>query len=199
MVNQYAKAVLSFCLILSLLLGATVGVVMIDRAFVPPEMSFKVISYFLLGKWPSCVVAFFLLLRLTFVASFKAHAHENLEAQMLHPIRHIAASVWVGVLGWQLAMLAGLLGLVFGLVVADPSEVHAVWAMLSLEYDLSIALRGFVRTVLQATVLSWLVYLESVLMAYWQTDKETRMTQFIFVGLMTIMAIEIFDTVLFLN
>jgi hypothetical protein len=88
---------------------------------------------------------------------------------------------------------------VFGLVVADPSEVHAVWAMLSLEYDLSIALRGFVRTVLQATVLSWLVYLESVLMAYWQTDKETRMTQFIFVGLMTIMAIEIFDTVLFLN
>ncbi len=190
---------LSFCLILSLVLGATVGAVMIDRGFVPPELSFKVISYFLLGKWPSCVVAFFLLLRLTFVASFKAQAQQSLEAQMLHPIRHIAASVWVGVLGWQLAMLAGLLGLVCGLVVVDPSEVHAVWAMLSLEYDLSIALRGLVRTVLQATALSWLLYLESVLMTYWQTDKETRMTQFIFIGLMAIIAIEVVDTVLFLN
>lgn len=190
---------LSFCLILSLALGATVGAVMIDRGFVPPELSFKVISYFLLGKWPSCVVAFFLLLRLTFVASFKAQAQQSLEAQMLHPIRHIAASVWVGVLGWQLAMLAGLLGLVCGLVVVDPSEVHAVWAMLSLEYDLSIALRGLVRTVLQATALSWLLYLESVLMTYWQTDKETRMTQFIFIGLMAIIAIEVVDTVLFLN
>lgn len=172
---------------------------MIDRGFVPPELSFKVISYFLLGKWPSCVVAFFLLLRLTFVASFKAQADQSLEAKMLHPIRHIAASVWVGVLGWQLSMLAALLGLMCGLMLVDPSEVHAMWALLSLEYDLSIALRGLVRTVLQATALSWLLYLESVLMTYWQTDKETRMTQFIFIGLMTVMAIEIFDTVLFLN
>lgn len=196
MVRQYAKAVLSFCLILSFVLGVTVGALMIDRGFVPPELSFKVISYFLLGKWPSCVVAFFLLLRLTFVASFKAQAHESLEAQMLHPIRHIAASVWVGVLGWQLSMLAALLGLMCGLMLVDPSEVHAMWALLSLEYDLSIALRGLVRAVLHATALSWLLYLESVLMTYWQSDKETRMTQFIFLGLITIIAIEIFDTVL---
>lgn len=180
-------------------MGVTLGAVMIDRGFVTPELSFKAISYFLLGKWPSCVVAFFLLLRLTFVASFKAQTNQSLEAQMLHPIRHVAASVWVGILGWQLSMLAALLGLVCGLMVVDPSEVHAIWAMLSLEYDLSIALRGLVRTVVQATALSWLLYLESVLMTYWQSDKETRMTQFIFVGLMTIIAIEIFDTVLFLN
>jgi hypothetical protein len=47
--------------------------------------------------------------------------------------------------------------------------------------------------------LSWLLYFESVVMAYWQSDKETRMTQFIFLGLLTLISIEVLDTVLFLN
>jgi hypothetical protein len=172
---------------------------MVDRGFLSPDLSFKAITFFLLGKLPSCLVAFFLLLRLTFVASFKTQEHESLEARMFAPIRHIAASVWVGVLGWQLCMVGGVLGLVAGLLLIDPAEIYPVWAYLSLEYDMTIALRGLLRTLVHATALSWLLYLESVAMAYWQSDKETRMTQFIFLGLITLISIEVFDTFMFLN
>ena len=164
---------------------------MIDRGFVSPELSFKAITYFLLGKLPSCLVAFFLLLRLTFVA--------RMDGQMFSPVRHIAASVWVGLLGWELAMLGSMLGLLCGLLVVDPEEIHAIWAYLSVEYDMTLALRSFVRTVFHAVALSWLLYFESVVMAFWQSDKETRMTQFIFLGLLTLISIEVLDTVLFLN
>jgi hypothetical protein len=118
---------------------------------------------------------------------------------MRHPIQHIAASIWVGILGWELSMLAACLGLAGGLLIVDPSEIHVIWAYLSVEYDLSIALRGLARVVLHAIALSWLLYLESIVMAYWQSDKETRMTQFIFLGLVAVISIEVFDTVMFLN
>jgi len=64
---------------------------------------------------------------------------------------------------------------------------------------MTLAVRGLVRTVLHAIALSWLLYLESVVMTYWKSDKETRMTQFIFLGLIALISIEIFDTVMFLN
>jgi hypothetical protein len=176
-----------------------VGTLMIDRGIVSPDLSVKAITLFLLGKLPSCLVAFFLLLRLTFVARFQIQEHQSLEVQMRHPVQHIAASVWVAVLGWELSMLAACLGLVGGLLLVDPSEIHAIWSYLSVEYDLTIALRGLVRVVLHAIALSWLLYLESIVMAYWQSDKETRMTQFIFLGLVALISIEVFDTVIFLN
>lgn len=164
-----------------------------------PDLSVKAITLFLLGKLPSCLVAFFLLLRLTFVARFQTQEHQSLEVQMRHPTQHIAASIWVGILGWELSMLAACLGLAGGLLIVDPSEIHVIWAYLSVEYDLSIALRGLARVVLHAIALSWLLYLESIVMAYWQSDKETRMTQFIFLGLVAVISIEVFDTVMFLN
>jgi hypothetical protein len=191
LVWQYARTVLSFGFTLSFVIGATIGALMIDWGFVSPELSFKAITYFLLGKLPSCLVAFFLLLRLTFVA--------RMDGQMFSPVRHIAASMWVGLLGWELAMLGSMLGLLCGLLVVDPEEIHAIWAYLSVEYDMTLALRSLVRTVLHAVALSWLLYFESVVMAYWQSDKETRMTQFIFLGLLTLISIEVLDTVLFLN
>lgn len=172
---------------------------MIDRGYLTPDLSFKAITFFLLGKLPSCLVAFFLLLRLTFVARFQVLEHASLETQMSHPTRHILASLWVGILGWELAMIGSSLGLACGVVVVDPAEIHAVWAFLSVDYDMTIALRGLVRAVLHALTLSWLLYLESVVMADWQTDKEARMTQFIFLGLITLISIEVFDTVLFMN
>lgn len=172
---------------------------MIDKGFVSPDVSFKAISYFLLGKLPSCLVAFFLLLRLTFVAQLQSQENQSLEAQMLHPVRHIAASIWAAILGWELAMLGAALGLACGLLMIDPAEIHAIWAYLSTEYDMTIAFRGLLRTVLHATALSWLLYVESIVMSYWHSDRETRMTQFIFLGLMTLISIEIFDTVMFLN
>ena len=172
---------------------------MIESGLATPDLSFKAITFFLLGKLPSCLVGFFLLLRLTFVASFRNQEHQSLEMQMLHPIRHISASVWVGVLGWELAMLGSLLGLFCGLIFVEPSEIHAIWAYLSVDYDMTLAVRGLVRTVLHAIALSWLLYLESVVMTYWKSDKETRMTQFIFLGLIALISIEIFDTVMFLN
>lgn len=199
MVWQYAKTVLSFSFTLSFALGLAVGALTIDSGLATPDLSFKVITFFLLGKLPSCLVGFFLLLRLTFVASFRTQEHQSLEMQMLHPIRHISASVWVGVLGWELAMLGSLLGLFCGLFFVEPSEIHAIWAYLSVDYDMALALRGLVRTVLHAIALSWLLYLESVVMMYWKSDKETRMTQFIFLGLIALISIEIFDTVMFLN
>ena len=118
---------------------------------------------------------------------------------MSHPIRHILASLWVGILGWELAMIGSSLGLVTGVVVVDPAEIHAIWTFLSVDYDMTIALRGLVRAMLHGLTLSWLLYLESVVMADWQSDKEARMTQFIFLGLITLISIEVFDTVLFLN
>jgi len=172
---------------------------MIDRGFLTPDLSFKAITFFLLGKLPSCLVAFFLLLRLTFVARFQVLENASLETQMSHPIRHILASLWVGILGWELAMIGSSLGLVTGVVVVDPAEIHAIWTFLSVDYDMTIALRGLVRAVLHGLTLSWLLYLESVVMAEWQSDKEARMTQFIFLGLITLISIEVFDTVLFLN
>jgi hypothetical protein len=172
---------------------------MVDRGFLSPDLSFKTITFFLLGKLPSCLVAFFLLLRLTFVTSFKAQEHESIESRMFGPVRHIAASVWVGLLGWQLSMVGGVLGLVGSLLLIDPAEIHTVWTYLSLEYDMAIALRGLLRTLVHATALSWLLYFESVAMAYWQSDKETRMTQFIFLGLIALISIEVIDTFLFLN
>ena len=96
-------------------------------------------------------------------------------------------------------MLGSILGLLCCLIFVDPEEIHAIWAYLSVEYDLSLALRGLVRTVLHAVALSWLLYFESFVMAYWRSDKETRMTQFIFLGLLTLISIEVLDTVLFLN
>ncbi len=164
---------------------------MIDMGFISPDLSFKVITHFLLGKLPSCLVAFFFLLRLTFVA--------RMDGQMHSPVQHILASVWVGILGWELAMLGSMLGLLSGLLLVDPEEMHAIMAYLSLEYDLTIALRGLVRIVLHAVALSWLLYFESVVMTYWQSDKQTRMTQFIFLGLLTLISIEVLDTVWFLN
>ena len=170
---------------------------MVDRGFVSPDLSFKAITFFLLGKLPSCLVAFFLLLRLTFVASFDHEEDQSLEVQMLHPVRHIIASVWVAILSWELSMIGACLGLIAGLLIFDPAQVHDIWAYLSVEYDMTIALRSIVRTVLQAVAMSWLLYLESVIMIYWRSDKETRMTQFIFLGLITLIAIEVFDTILF--
>lgn len=201
LVWQYARAVLSFAVTLSLVLGAAVGALMVDWASVNPDWSFKAITYFLLGKLPSCLVAFFLLLRLTFVARFQTQmqTQESLEDQLRHPLRHMAASVWVAVMGWELAMAGGLLGLLVGLLAVDAAEVHLVWAYLSLDYDMTVAVRGLLRTVCHAAVLSWLLYLESVVMSYWQSDKEMRMTQFIFLGLLALVAIEVLDTVMFLN
>lgn len=172
---------------------------MIDKGFVSPDLSFQAISYVLLGKLPSCLVAFFLLLRLTFVAQFRTQEHQSFEAQMLHPARHMAASVWAALLGWELSMLGAGVGLMCGLLMVDPSEMHAIWAYLSSEYDLTIASRGLLRTILHAMALSWLLHVESIVMAYWQSDKETRMTQFIFLGLLALISVEIVDTVLFLN
>jgi hypothetical protein len=199
LVWQYARTVLSFSFTLSFVFGVLVGALMIDRGLMSPDLSVKAITLFLLGKLPSCLVAFFLLLRLTFVARFQTQEHQSLEVQMRHPTQHIAASIWVGILGWELSMLAACLGLAGGLLIVDPSEIHVIWAYLSVEYDLSIALRGLARVVLHAIALSWLLYLESIVMAYWQSDKETRMTQFIFLGLVAVISIEVFDTVMFLN
>jgi hypothetical protein len=196
---QYARTVLSFSFFLSFASGVGVGAFMIESGWVTPDLSFKAITVFLLGKLPSCLVAFFLLLRLTFVAKFQTQAHASLDAQISHPLRHIAASVWVGVVGWELSIIGGALGLFSGLLLVDPNEIHPTWAYLCAEYDLMMALRGILRTVLQAVVLSWLLYLESIVMLYWESDKETRMTQFIFLGLITLIAIEVVDTVLFIN
>jgi hypothetical protein len=197
LVWQYARTVFSFSLSLSFAFGVLVAAMMVDRGFVSPDLSFKAITFFLLGKLPSCLVAFFLLLRLTFVASFDHEEDQSLEVQMLHPVRHIIASVWVAILGWELSMIGACLGLIAGLLIFDPAQVHDIWAYLSVEYDMTIALRSIVRTVLQAVAMSWLLYLESVIMIYWRSDKETRMTQFIFLGLITLIAIEVFDTILF--
>lgn len=199
LVWQYARTVLSFSLILSCAFGVTVGVLTLESGWVSPDLSFKAITVFLFGKLPSCLVGFFLLLRLTFVAQLQTQEQASFEAQMLHPVRHIVASAWVGVLGWEICLLGGAIGLVGGLLLVDPSEIHAIWAYLCAEYDLTIALRALLRTVLQAVVLSWLLYVESVVMLYWQSDRETRMTQFIFLGLVILMTIEVMDTVLFMN
>lgn len=172
---------------------------MTDRGFVSPDLSFKVITYFLLGKLPSCLVAFFLLLRLTFIHRFQAVGDNSLGEQMFHPFKHVLASIWVGVLGWELSMVGAVFGVMMALLLIDPAEVHAIWAYLSVEYDTLIAVRGLLRTAVHAAALSTLLYFESIVMEYWQSDKETRMTQFIFLGLIAVISIEVLDTVMFLN
>lgn len=201
LVWQYARTVLSFALMLSLVLGVVVGALTVEWASVNPDWAFKVISYFLFGKLPSCLVAFFLLLRLTFVARFQSTVSKpsGLEEQLGHPLRHIAASLWVALMGWELSVVGGYLGLALGLAAVDPSEIHAVWVYLSLDYDMTLALRSMSRTLLHAVTLSWLLYVESVVMTYWHSDRKSRMTQFIFLGLLAVIAIEVFDTVMFMN
>ena len=172
---------------------------MTEKGFVSPDVSFKLITYFLLGKLPSCLVAFFLMLRLTFVARFQVIGDDSLGKQMLQPFKHVLASIWVGVLGWELSMIGAVLGVMMALLLIDPVEVHAIWAYLSVEYDTLIALRGLLRTTMHALALSSLLYFESIVMTYWHSDKETRMTQFIFLGLIAVISIEVLDTVIFLS